>query len=246
MKKLTGRIAVITGGSSGIGLATARLMLSKGATVYITGRRQKELDEAVAELGDNVTALQGDVANIADLNQLWATVRERSGSVDIIVTSASIAPSIALEDATFDYFDSTFDVNARGTFFAVQKGLPFMKEGGAIVLVAGDGHMTGWPDFTFYAGSKAAVRSFARILAAGLVDRGIRVNSVSPGPVDTPMLDSLGPDGASVREGLISTVPMGRLGQPVEVARAILFLASDDGSFITGEDIAVDGGAFDL
>lgn len=249
MGKLSNKTAVITGGSSGIGLATAKRFVAEGATVYITGRREEELEKAQAEIGGDVVAVQGDIANLADLDRLWAQVKQERGSVDIIVTNAGIAEAASLPEATPEHFDRTFAINARGTFFTVQKALPLLNEGGSIVLVAGVGHMLGWPDFPAYSASKAAVRSFARSWAAELMGRHIRVNSVSPGPIETPILDGLyigGSDPEAVRAGLVGTVPMGRMGGADEIASAILFLASSDSSFVTGTDMAVDGGTTQL
>ncbi|UZG60189.1 SDR family NAD(P)-dependent oxidoreductase [Rhodococcus opacus] len=249
MGKLRNKTAVITGGSSGIGLATAKRFVAEGATVYITGRREEELAKSQAEIGGDAVAVQGDIADLADLDRLWAQVKQERGSVDVIVTNAGIAEAASLPDATPEHFDKTFAINARGTFFTVQKALPLLNEGGSVVLVSGVGHRLGWPDFPAYSASKAAVRSFARSWAAGLMGRRIRVNSVSPGPVETPILDGLytgGSDPDAVRSGLVSTVPMGRMGGPDEIASAILFLASDDSSFITGTDMAVDGGTTQL
>lgn len=249
MNRLTGKTVVITGGSSGIGLATAKSFVSEGATVYITGRREEELAKARAEIGGDIVAVRGDIANLEDLDRLWNQVKLERGSVDIIVASAGIADAAALPDATPEHFDRIFGINARGTFFTVQKALPLINNGGSIVLVSGVGHMLGWADFAAYSASKAAVRSFARSWAAALLTRSIRVNSVSPGPIETPILDGLRTeqnDAAAVRAGLVSTVPMGRLGEPEEIAKAILFLASDDSSFVTGTDMAVDGGTTQL
>lgn len=249
MGKLSNKTAVITGGSSGIGLATAKKFVAEGATVYITGRREEELAKAQAEIGGDVVAVQGDIANLADLDLLWAQVKQERGSVDIIVTNAGIAEAASLPAATPAHFDKTFAINARGTFFTVQKALPLLNEGGSIVLVSGVGHMLGWPDFPAYSASKAAVRSFARSWAAELMGRRIRVNSVSPGPIETPILDGLyagDSDPEAVRAGLVSTVPMGRMGGANEIASAILFLASSDSSFVTGTDMAVDGGTTQL
>lgn len=249
MGKLTGRTAVITGGSSGIGLATAKKFVAEGAYVYITGRGEEDLARASAELGGEVVTVQGDIANLDDLDRLWAQVKQERGSVDVIVTNAGVAEAATLPEATPEHFDKTFGINARGTFFTVQKALPLLNNGGAVVLVAGVGHMLGWADFTAYSGSKAAVRSFARSWAAELMGRNVRVNSVSPGPVETPILDGLfagATDAAAVRTDLADSVPMGRLGAAEEIAEAITFLASDDASFITGTDMAVDGGITQL
>ncbi|ABH00111.1 probable glucose dehydrogenase (plasmid) [Rhodococcus jostii RHA1] len=180
MGKLSNKTAVITGGSSGIGLATAKRFVAEGATVYITGRREEELAKAQAEIGGDAVAMQGDIADLADLDRLWAQVKQERGSVDVIVTNAGIAEAASLPDATPEHFDKTFAINAREPFFTVQKALPLLNEGGSIVLVSGVGHRLGWPDFPAYSASKAAVRSFARSWAAGLMGRRIRVNSVSP------------------------------------------------------------------
>ncbi|MDO0916722.1 SDR family oxidoreductase [Streptomyces sp. DT2A-34] len=251
MGKLDGKTAVITGGSSGIGLETAKKFVAEGAYVYITGRREEELAKAEAEIGDNVATVRGDIADLDDLDRLWARVKEERGSVDIIFSNAGIAEAATLPQATPEHFDKVFSINARGTFFTVQKALPLLNDGGSIVLMSGVGHRLGWPDFTAYSASKAAVRSYARSWAAELKGRGIRVNSVSPGPVETPILDGLyagqtAADGEAVRAGLAGTVPMGRLAEPEEIAKAVLFLASDDNSYMTGADLPVDGGSTQL
>jgi NAD(P)-dependent dehydrogenase (short-subunit alcohol dehydrogenase family) len=249
MGKLTGKTAVITGGSTGIGLATAKRFVAEGATVYITGRREEELANAKKDIGGTVTTVRGDIADLADLDRLWAQVKQERGSVDIIVANAGIAEPAPLPLATPEHFDRVFGINARGTFFTVQKALPLLNDGGSIVLIAGVAHQVGWPDFPAYSGSKAAIRSYARSWAAALLDRNIRVNSISPGPIETPILDGLSTpsnDGAAVRAGLAATVPMGRLGEAEEIASSILFLASNDSSYITGTDLAADGGSTQL
>ena len=249
MSKLSGKTAVITGGSSGIGLATAKRFVAEGARVYITGRREEELAKARAEIGGDVVTVRGDIANLEDLDRLWAQVKQERGSVDVIVTSAGVAEAAALPEATPEHFDKTFGINARGTFFTVQKALPLLNEGGSVVLVSGVGHMLGWPDYPAYSGSKAAVRSFARSWAAELIGRNIRVNSVSPGPVETPILDGLytgATDAAAVRAGLAEQLSHGASGRAGGDCRGILFLASDDSSFVTGTDMAVDGGITQL
>ncbi|MCF1595190.1 SDR family NAD(P)-dependent oxidoreductase [Streptomyces muensis] len=251
MGKLDGKTAVITGGSSGIGLETAKKFVAEGAFVFITGRREEELAKAKAEIGANVSTVRGDIADLADLDRLWTQVKEERGSVDIIVANAGIAAAARLPEATPEHFDKVFAINARGTFFTVQKAVPLLNDGGAIVLVSGLAHQLGWADFTAYSASKAAVRSYARSWAAEFKDRGIRVNTISPGPVDTPILDGLAAssspaDQEALRAGLAAGVPMGRLGRPEEIAASVLYLATDDSGYLTGADLPVDGGATQL
>jgi NAD(P)-dependent dehydrogenase (short-subunit alcohol dehydrogenase family) len=244
-KKLAGKIAVITGGSSGIGLATAKLFAQEGAYVFITGRRQAELDKAKAKIGKNVTAVQGDVAELSDLDNLYAAVKSERGALDIVVANAGIGETAATKDVTPEHYDKTFNVNARGSFFTVQKALPLLRNGGSIVLVSSVASVKGLPSYVTYSATKAAMRSFVRSWAADFKDRGIRVNALSPGPIDTPILESNGESkeqADAVRASFVQMVPLGRLGRPEEMARAILFLASDDGSYITGIDLAADGG----
>lgn len=245
MSKLAGKIAVITGGSSGIGLATAKRFVNEGAHVFITGRRQSELDKAEAEIGRNVSTVQGDVADLADLDRLFAQVQAEKGVVDILVASAGFVEHALLANATPQHFDKTFNVNARGTFFTVQKALPLMTRGGAIVLVASALHLKGFPAHSTYSATKAAVRSFARTWAMELKEKGIRVNTLSPGAIDTPIIDSQfktkeEADGA--RTTYASMTPLGRIGAPDEMANAVFFLASDESSFATGMDLVTDGG----
>jgi NAD(P)-dependent dehydrogenase (short-subunit alcohol dehydrogenase family) len=238
MNKLQGKVAVITGGSSGIGLATAKLFVKEGAYVFITGRRKKELDEAVDAIGSNVTGVQGDVARLADLDRLYETVKAK-GRIDIIFANAGIAESALLKDVTEEHFHRTFNANVKGTLFTVQKALPILNDGGAIILTASVTGVKGSPSFGVYSASKAAVRNFVRGWAVELKDRHIRANVVSPGPTDTALLAPQPPD---VLARLVSAIPMGRLGQADEVAKAVLFLASDDSSFTTGAELFVDGG----
>ncbi len=190
MSKLNGKIAVITGGSSGIGLAAARKFVDEGAYVFIMGRRQSELDKAKAEIGRNVTTVQGDVADLADLDRLYKTVKDEKGAVDIVVASAGFVERVLTADATPAHFDKTFGINARGLYFTVQKAIPLLRKGGSVVLVSSVLHLKGLPEHGTYSATKAAVRSFARTFATELKDRGIRVNTLSPGAIDTPIIDS--------------------------------------------------------
>jgi NAD(P)-dependent dehydrogenase (short-subunit alcohol dehydrogenase family) len=246
MKSLAGKIAVITGGSSGIGLATAKRFVDEGAHVVITGRREKELKEAAALIRTNVTAVVGDVSRLSDLDRLYAVVKEKHGHVDILFANAGAGTIAPLSVATEAHFDQTFDVNVKGTFFTVQKALPLFKDGGSIVLTSSVSNVLGLPGFTAYAASKAAVRNFARGWALELKDRRIRVNCVSPGPIDTPALATttgLTPEQAEQAAAqFITQIPMGRRGVPEEIAAAVAFLASDESSYITGIDLPVDGG----
>lgn len=247
--RLEGKVALISGASNGIGLATARRFVREGAHVFITARRARELEQAKAEIADNVTAVQGDVSNLGDLDRLVSIIRETKGVLDIIVSSAGFAEPVTLEDTTPEQFDTTFGVNTRGPLFLVQKALPLLRDGASIVLVASGAHSSGFPPWPTYAASKAAVRSFARTMAAGLAERNVRVNAVSPGPVDTGIIDLMFPDSEvaeQARGATIETVPMRRFGRPEEIANAILFLASDEASYITGADVPVDGGQTQL
>lgn len=241
-KKLEGKIALITGGSAGIGLATAKQFVEEGAYVYITGRRQAELDSAVASIGSNITAIQGDVTKAADLDRIYAQIAKEKGRVDIVFANAGGGPLVPLGSITEEHYDSVFNVNVKAVVFTVQKALPLMPNGGSIVLNASIVSIKGFPAFSIYSATKAAVRSFARTWTMDLKDRGIRVNAVSPGPTDTPLLNEAfsSPDDM---KALASTVVMGRLGRPEELAKAVTFLASSDASFITGVELFVDGGA---
>jgi NAD(P)-dependent dehydrogenase (short-subunit alcohol dehydrogenase family) len=238
MGKLQGRVAVITGGTTGIGLASAKLFVKEGAYVFITGRRQKELDDAVKAIGSNVTGVQGDIAKPTDLDSLFERVK-KMGRIDILFANAGIGAFVPLESITEEYFDKTFNVNVRGTLFTVQKSLPLLNDGGSIILTGSVAGVKGTPAFGVYAASKAAVRSFVRTWTSELKDRRIRSNVLSPGPVDTPILAGQ-PTETIAR--LVSTIPMGRIGEAEEIAKAALFLASDDSSFITGIELFVDGG----
>jgi len=245
MGKLEGKVAVITGGSSGIGLATAKRFVEEGAYVVITGRREKELKEAAAFIKRNVTTVAGDVSNLEDLDRLYAVVKEKHGHIDILFANAGAGTIAPLAVATEKHFDQTFAVNVKGVFFTVQKALPLFKDGGSIILTSSSANVLGVPAFTAYAASKAAVRSFARGWTMELKDRKIRVNSMSPGPIETPALENAGLTAEQVKQvaaQFASEVPLGRRGQPEEVAAAVAFLASDESSYITGVDLAVDGG----
>ncbi len=245
MGKLDGKVAVITGGNSGMGLATAQEFVAEGAYVFITGRRQAELDKAVDRIGRNVTAVQGDVANLADLDRLYATVKEQKGHVDVVFANAGVGGFGVLGEITEEHFDKIFAINVRGLLFTVQKALPLFRDGGSIILNASIASIKGMPAFGVYSASKAAVRSFARSWTTDLKGRKIRVNTLSPGPIDTPILDGLGATEAEreqFKANLAAQVPMGRMGTADEIAKVALFLASDDSSFVTGVELFVDGG----
>jgi NAD(P)-dependent dehydrogenase (short-subunit alcohol dehydrogenase family) len=245
MNRFTGKVVVVTGGNSGIGLATAKRFAEEGAHVVITGRREKELKEAAAVIGKNVTTVAGDVSSLKDLDRLYDVVKEKHGHIDVLFANAGAGTIAPLEVATEAHFDKTFDVNVKGMFFTVQKALPLFKDGGSIVLNSSVSNVLGVPGFTAYSASKAAVRSLARGWTMELKDRKIRVNSMSPGPIETPALDNTGLTPEQIEQaaaGFVSQVPMGRRGKPEEVAAAVLFLASEESSYITGVDLAVDGG----
>ena len=237
-KKLQGKIAVITGGTSGIGLATAKLFVKEGAYIFITGRRQKELDEAVKSIGNNVMGVQGDVAKLADLDRLYKAVQAK-GKLDILFANAGVAEFSPLGKITEEHFDKLFDINVKGTLFTVQKALPLLNDGGSIILNGSVASVKGTPAFGVYGATKAALRSFVRTWTSDLKERHIRANVISPGPTDTPVIDGQ-PADAIAR--IVSTIPMGRMGRPEEIAKAALFLASDDSSFVTGIELFVDGG----
>jgi NAD(P)-dependent dehydrogenase (short-subunit alcohol dehydrogenase family) len=240
MGKLEGKIAVITGATSGLALATARLFVAEGAYVFITGRRQKELDEAVKSIGKNVTGVQGDAGNLADLDRLYETVQAEKGHIDILYASAGIGEfNVPLGSVTEAGFDKTFNVNVRGTLFTVQKALPLLRDGGSIIMTGSIAGVKGFPGFGVYNASKAAVRSFARTWTVDLKARKIRVNVLSPGPIDTGAFVGVA---SEVKAQFVSLIPMGRIGQPEEIATVALFLASDDSSFVTGIELFVDGG----
>ena len=243
MNALQGKVAVITGGNSGIGLATAKRFVEEGAYVFITGRRQAELDKAAAEIGKNVTAIQGDVSNLDDLDRLFNTVEKSKGRIDILFANAGVVEPRPTPAVTPEHYDKTFDINARGVFFTVQKALRLIKEGGSIILNGSGVWQKGIPIYVTYGGTKAALRSFVRTWTAEFASKGIRANMISPGPVETPILEGqFGENTEAMREQFKSRIPMRRLGRPEEIAAAAVFLASDESSFITGIDLPVDGG----
>jgi NAD(P)-dependent dehydrogenase (short-subunit alcohol dehydrogenase family) len=245
MGKLSGKVAVITGGNSGIGLATAKRFVEEGAHVVITGRRKKELDDAAAEIGQNVIAVQGDVSRLEDLDRLYNTVLEKHGHIDILFANAGVGSVAPLGAISEEHFDREFDINVKGVLFTVQKALPVFNDSGSIILNASIAAQKGIAGFSVYNATKAAVRSFARTWTSDLKDRKIRVNAISPGPIETPIFGKMGLNEAQFAQlatSLISQVPLGRVGRSEEIASAVLFLASDESSFITGVDLSVDGG----
>jgi len=244
-KRLDGKIAVVTGGNSGIGLATAGQFVDEGAYVFITGRRQSEVDVAVNQIGKNVTGVQGDVSNQKDLDRLYDTVKQQKGRIDILFANAGTIGLLPLGSITEDHFDKIFSVNVKGLLFTVQKALPLFQNGGSIILTSSIAGSKGFEGSSVYSATKAAIRSFARSWTTDLKYRKIRVNAVSPGPIDTPMTSSMvqtEEQGEQLKTTLLSTVPLGRMGGPAEVAKAVSFLASDDSSYVTGIELFVDGG----
>jgi NAD(P)-dependent dehydrogenase (short-subunit alcohol dehydrogenase family) len=246
MGKLEGKIALITGGNGGIGLATAKQFVNEGAYVFITGRRELELAAAVKEIGRNVTGIQGDVSNLNDLDRLFGQIEREKGKLDIVFANAGFAKYAPFGTITEEHYDSIFNTNVKGLIFTVQKALPLMPDGASIILNASIVASKGLPANSVYSATKAAVRSFARTWTTDLKDRHIRVNAVSPGPIETPglndLLASAGAAGEQRLKMLSNSVPLGRLGTPNEIAKAVVFLASDDSSYITGTELFVDGG----
>jgi NAD(P)-dependent dehydrogenase (short-subunit alcohol dehydrogenase family) len=243
MGKLDGKVALVTGGSSGIGLATARRLIADGAFVFVTGRRQAELDAAVAGLGRAAAGVQGDVASLADLDRLMATIKTQKGGLDIIFANAGIAEGAPLEAITEQHYERIFDANVKGVIFTVQKALPLLRPGASIILNSSIVGTKGFPARTVYSATKAAVRSFARVWTAELRERQIRVNVISPGPIDTEGLRGLsGTDSDGLERAYSQRVPLGRVGRPEEIAAAVAFLASPDSSYVAGIELFVDGG----
>jgi NAD(P)-dependent dehydrogenase (short-subunit alcohol dehydrogenase family) len=245
MGKLEGRIALITGGNSGIGLATAKRFVNEGAYVFITGRRAPELTAAAKEIGGNVTAVQGDVSNLGDLDRLFAQIKQEKGKLDILFANAGVAKYAPFGTITEEFYDSIFNINVKGLLFTVQKALPLLPDGASVILNASIVASKGLSTNSVYSATKAAVRSFARTWTTDLKDRHIRVNAVSPGAIDTPGLSELlaSAEVGQQRLKMISnSVPLGRLGTSEEIAKAVVFLASDDSSYITGAELFVDGG----
>ena len=243
--KLENKVAVITGGNSGIGLATAKLFHKEGAKVVITGRRQNVVEAAAKEIGDRAVGITTDTSSMTDIDNLYQEIEKLHGKIDVLFLNAGIAIFSPIEHVTEDFFDNQFNINVKGLYFNVQKALPLMKSGGSIILATSAADRTGTPNTSVYAATKAAVRSLARTLSGELLDRGIRVNSVAPGPIDTPIFDKLGmPEEMlkQVKEQFTGMVPMKRFGTPDELAKGVLFLASDDSTFVAGIDLPVDGG----
>ena len=243
--KLEGKVVLITGGNSGIGLATAKQFVNEGAYVFITGRREAELAAAKKQIGKNVIAIQGDVSNLDDLDRLFAQIKKERGKIDIVFANAGVARYAPIGTITEDFFDSIFDINVKGVLFTVQKALPLLRDGGSIILNASIVGSKGLSSNSVYSATKAAVRSFARTWTTDLRDRRIRVNAISPGPIDTPGLSELlasSETGEQRKKMISNTVPLGRFGAPEEIAKAVVFLASDDASYITGIELFVDGG----
>jgi NAD(P)-dependent dehydrogenase (short-subunit alcohol dehydrogenase family) len=244
-KKLAGKIALVTGGSTGIGLGTAKEFVAEGAHVYITGRRKEELDAAAKSIGSNVTAVQSDVSKLEDLDRLFDTIKQKHGRLDIVFANAGAGEFAPLGQITEAHFDKMFNGNVKGVVFTVQKALPLLPNGASIILNASIAGIKGMPAFSVYSATKAAVRSFARSWTTDLKDRKIRVNAISPGPIQTPAIDGLAAteeQRQQFKSDLASQVPLGRWGRPEEVGKTAVFLASDDSSFITGAEIFVDGG----
>jgi NAD(P)-dependent dehydrogenase (short-subunit alcohol dehydrogenase family) len=243
MGALEGKVAVITGGNSGIGLATAKRFVKEGAYVFITGRRQAELDKAVSVIGKNVTAVQGDVSKLEDLDRLYDVVRKAKGRVDVVFANAGVVDPVSLAESTPDRYDKHFNLNARGAYFTVQKALPLLADNASIILSGSGAWQLGIPGFGAYSATKATLVSFVRTWTAELASRGIRANVISPGPTETPMIYE-GSKGSEegTSEYFRKMVPMGRLGRAEEIAAAAVFLASGESSFITGIDLPVDGG----
>jgi NAD(P)-dependent dehydrogenase (short-subunit alcohol dehydrogenase family) len=239
-KKLEGKIAVVTGGSAGIGLGAAKRFAAEGAQVFIIGRRQTELDKAVAEISGNATAVQGDASSLADIDRIYASVKAKAGRIDVLFVNAGFYESGTFGEITEEHFDKTFNTNVRGLLFAVQKALPLLSKGSSVILTGSIASIKGFPSFSVYNATKAAVRSFARSWIVDLKGHAIRVNVLSPGHIDTPGLSNLMTDGQ--KADAVATVPLERLGTPDDLGKAAVFLASDDSSYVNGVEFFVDGG----
>jgi len=245
MKRFEGKVAVVTGGNSGIGLATAQRLHSEGAKVAISGRSQKTLDEAVKLVGNGLLAVKADVAKLADLDRFYSEVAKKLGKIDVLFVNAGVAKFVPVGQADEAHYDEIFDINTKGAYFTIQKALPYLNDGASIVLNTSVAGSKGTVNASVYSATKAALRSFSRTLAAELVDRRIRINSVAPGPIETPIFDRVGLSKQQVEEfakDILQKVPLGRFGKPEEVAGAVAFLASSDASYITGVELHVDGG----
>jgi NAD(P)-dependent dehydrogenase (short-subunit alcohol dehydrogenase family) len=242
--KLEGKIAVITGATSGIGLATAKRFVSEGAYVFITGLYQKEVDVAVSDIGKNVSGIQSNVSNLADIDKMYDIVKDQKGHIDILFANAGIIEFASLGEISEKHFDKIFDIDVKGLLFTVQKALPIFQDGGSIILMASVGSSKGSAELSVYHAAKAAVRSFARSWSLNLNQRNIRVNAISPGPIDTPFVNRVLNEQQTQQfiQNVVKATPIGRMGSPDEVAKAVLFLASDDSSYITGVELFVDGG----
>jgi NAD(P)-dependent dehydrogenase (short-subunit alcohol dehydrogenase family) len=244
-KRLLGKVAVITGGSTGMGLATAKRFVLEGADhVFITGRRKDALESAVAEIGEKATGVPGDVASLRDLDRLYESINEHGRKIDVVFANAGISQIASFDAVDEKFYDLHFDANVKGLFFTVQKALPLLKDGASVILNASIATVKGFPGISVYSATKAAVRSFARTWTNELRERRIRVNAISPGHIDTPIFDSWqqGEALTKMKEGLAKSVPLGRLGDPDEIAKAVAFLASEDASYISGIELFVDGG----
>jgi NAD(P)-dependent dehydrogenase (short-subunit alcohol dehydrogenase family) len=238
--KLDGKVAVITGATSGMALAGAKLFVDEGAHVFISGRHQEALDEAVEQIGRNVTGVQADSANLEDLDRLFDTVRHEKGAIDVLWASAGVGHAAALVDVTEEHFDAAFSLNARGTLFTVQKALRLFNDGGSIFMTGSNASLRGYPNWSVYAASKGLLIAYARAWVAELKDRKIRVNVLTPGQIETPMMEAVLTD--EMRAAFESLIPRGEMGRPEEVASVALFLASDDSSYLNGQELVVDGG----